>query len=111
MRAELRERWYVVRRWLRSLPWPKLPRRQPKALLTRKEADEQWAPDKRCQHCGCWHNTSCPRVKRITFRGDGVASVEFWEWTSKDWDRWTSERNRAVTLVTLERKEAMIGDD
>lgn len=45
------------------------------------------------------------------FRGEEVASVEFWPWTAKDWDRWTSERNRAVTLVTLERKEAIIGDE
>jgi hypothetical protein len=102
--------WYPLHRRLRRLPRPSLPRRR-KARLTRKEADEQWPPDKRCQHCGCWHNTSCPRVKRITFRGDGVAAVEFWEWKTADWDRWTSERNRAVTLVTLERKESMIGDD
>lgn len=78
--------------------------------MTREDADALWPKDKRCQHCGCWHSTACPRVKRASFRGDEVVSVEFWPWSAADWDRWTSERNRAVTLVTLERKEAMIGD-
>lgn len=78
-------------------------------LLTRQEVDERFPESQRCVHCGCWHDVACPRIKRIVFRGGEASAVEFWEWSPRDWDRWTSERNRAVTLTTRTQKESMIG--
>jgi hypothetical protein len=32
----------------------------------------------RCPHCGTWHSGSCPRIKSITYRGDGsIERIEY----------------------------------
>jgi hypothetical protein len=102
VRRWLREQRYRLARAFRRIPRPSLPlphRRS--AKLTRGEADELFPEKDRCQHCGCWHDIACPRVRRVVFRGEEVASVEFWAW--REWPR--------DRLVTLTQKEAMIGDD
>jgi len=44
--------------------------------------DEKKAPW--CTHCGMWHLSACPRVRRLEFRGGEIVSVEFWGPT---WDK------------------------
>lgn len=31
-----------------------------------------------CEHCGGFHLSACPRVRRMEFRGGEIVSVEFW---------------------------------
>lgn len=60
---------------------PKTPKREPldpevaKRLL-KDATDNNKQPW--CTHCGWWHLCSCPRVRRLEWRGGEIVSVEFW---------------------------------
>jgi hypothetical protein len=57
--------------------------------------------DPTCAHCGGIHARACPRVKRMVFKGDDIAEVEFW----KDWPQddilWVED----VATVVIEAEE------
>jgi hypothetical protein len=47
-------------------------------------------PETSCQWCGGYHLRACPRVKRMTFMGQGagtgnVTEVEYWHHNEVDW--------------------------
>ena len=38
-----------------------------------------------CQHCGDFHLSKCPRVRRMEWRGGEIVSVDFWhDWNHDD---------------------------
>jgi hypothetical protein len=51
------------------------------AVATRFAAGQQ------CPHCGGIHVRACPRVRRMAFRGEEIAEIEFWppgQWPGTD---------------------------
>jgi hypothetical protein len=51
----------------------------------------------RCVHCGGVHSVSCPRVKRIRFRGDGQSPLEV-----EYWEKWPDDRVKWIENLYVE---------
>jgi hypothetical protein len=56
-----------------------------KEPVTQEQYDKMLAA--RCAHCGGVHSVSCPRVKRIRFRGDGQSPLEIEFWPDEQWPK------------------------
>jgi hypothetical protein len=77
VRHRLQSTWAAIKRIPRSI--------RPDTRISRKEVEGLFPLEKKCVHCGGWHQIACPRVKSLKMVGDNPSEVEFWP--DKQWPK------------------------